>query len=115
MKNAASHYKNNPTNINGLRKDGAIYVAEVNYFVKIGFTIAHNVNNRITNLQTGCPYEIKLLYQDNNANLCAEQAIHFAFKNRKVTGEWYRHSYEIRELVDYAISNGFVNLLKYYS
>lgn len=115
MKIAATHYKNNVSNINGLRKDGTIYIVKVNDFVKIGFTVSDGLKSRLTNIQCNCPYKIELIYRDNKANLCAEQAIHFAFKNRCVTGEWYRNLFEIRTLIDYAISNGFVKLLNYYA
>ena len=70
-------------------RHGFIYIIGVHDFVKVG--IAYNVKVRITNLQVGCPYELKLLasWATENARR-DERRMHALWKKHEVRGEWFK-------------------------
>lgn len=62
--------------------------------VKIG--VAHNVERRLAQLQTACPFDLQIL--------CAieddyEELLHTVFESERVRGEWFRLSVRIREFI----------------
>ena len=59
------------------------------YAVKIGFT--EDLHKRIKQLQTGNPYELKLLHIIENINPELERFIHVFFQEAHMTQEWYEH------------------------
>jgi hypothetical protein len=66
----------------------SVYVVQCHNFVKIG--IAEDVPNRISNLQTGCPYKLTLLKTWHSADAIAEEeALHERFGVFHVRGEWF--------------------------
>ena len=68
---------------------GFIYMVECEGFIKIG--VASNVQDRLANMQTGCPFPLVLLtsfvsacpYED-------EESIHALLEEYRVRGEWFR-------------------------
>ena len=57
--------------------------------IKIGQS--DNVQERFKQLQTACPYELKLLWMYSGEEYC-EKDIHDKFKHEKVRGEWFHPS-----------------------
>lgn len=55
--------------------------------VKIGFTERCPIN-RCDELQTGCPYELKLVWQYYGRDY-SEQSLHDIFSHERVRGEWF--------------------------
>lgn len=55
-------------------------------FYKIGY--ATNPQQRLKDLQTGCPYELNIVLEFPGG-FCKEQEIHEFHKNSLVRGEWY--------------------------
>jgi len=56
---------------------------------KIGFTKG-SVHKRIRELQTGCPYEIKVVNTyDSEYGTVIESALHNMFIHKKTFGEWF--------------------------
>lgn len=61
--------------------DGRLY--------KIGYT-KHSVQKRIAQLQTGCPYEIKMLETFNSTyGQTIERTLHSIYDYCKMHGEWF--------------------------
>lgn len=58
--------------------------------IKIGQT-NNNIKERISQLQTGCPYELKLLWLYKGDRF-TESEIHEKFKHENIRGEWYHPS-----------------------
>jgi hypothetical protein len=62
------------------------FVRCVDDLVKIG--VAGDVNDRLSALQVGCPYELKL-WGTLRGGPRAEQALHAAFAYYRFRGEWF--------------------------
>lgn len=57
---------------------------------KIGST-RNSIQKRIKSLQTGCPYEIKLVdYYESNYGQLIERTIHNNYSYMKTHGEWFQ-------------------------
>jgi hypothetical protein len=110
---AGKYYAKNYRVKEDLIKHGYIYVIQAHKFVKIGFSSEDRLEQRLQSIQSSCPLKIKLIYKDM-ANLEAETAIHKAFKEFSVQGEWYEYKGIIKELIGFAESFGFINLLEGY-
>ena len=68
---------------------GFVYLVRCHDFVKIG--IATDVKARLSCLQTGSPYILKLLAYRKSFNAAAEEAaLHEQFKAYHINGEWFR-------------------------
>lgn len=65
-------------------------------FVKIGYTT--NVEARLVNLQTGCPYDLEIMHVLRGAE-STELFFHKKFAKSHVRGEWFRLSGEIERYV----------------
>jgi hypothetical protein len=73
--------------INRPRK-GFVYIIQCHEYVKVG--IADKVAIRLSSLQTGCPYELRLLASWRSE--CAERdesRLHSLWKRYEVRGEWF--------------------------
>ena len=57
---------------------------------KIGHSC--DIEGRLKSLQTGNPYELKVVRQIKGASLQAEKEIHSYFGHRKIRGEWFNIS-----------------------
>lgn len=68
--------------------------------IKIGFT--DDVNRRLKQLQTGNPYELKLLHIIDAINPQLEKFVHEFFESEHIKNEWYEHK----------IVSHIINLLK---
>lgn len=66
-----------------------VYVIEHEHgYVKIG--VSDNPVKRARSLQTGCPYEIRVLGQINTSEpFAVESNLHERHEERKKRGEWY--------------------------
>jgi hypothetical protein len=72
----------------GLNKPGFVYLIECHEYVKVGY--ADNVAVRLSQLQTGCPYELRLLKAFPVDNMeTAERKMHELWKRYEVRGEWF--------------------------
>lgn len=82
--------------------DGFVYFAVIGYpyisHVKVGFT-AGDPEKRIKNLQTGCPYPIKLLgYIFGSVE--REQELHSVFDQYRGLGEWFEYSEYVASVIE---------------
>jgi hypothetical protein len=59
------------------------------YAVKIGFT--EDIHKRLKQLQTGNPYELKLLHLIDDINPQLESFVHEFFESKLIKNEWYDH------------------------
>lgn len=68
---------------------GFVYVIQCGKFVKIG--VAVDVVSRLSMLQIGNPYDLKLLKSiDTHEPFALEQEIHRGLKKYRVRGEWFK-------------------------
>jgi hypothetical protein len=77
-----------------------LYLIQCQQFYKIGIT--NDVENRLAQLSTGNPFELKvlLMYGYDNAEI-VERAIHQRFANSRKRGEWFELSLgDIGELAE---------------
>jgi hypothetical protein len=71
--------------------------------IKIG--MAATPEARLAELQTGCPYELRLL-ATMPGGLRAEAELHARFADLWLIGEWYRPSAELRALIASLLPRG---------
>jgi len=71
--------------------------------IKIGQT-NNGIEERIAQLQTGCPYELRLLWCYNGDGY-TEQVVHDLFKHERIRGEWFRPSPSILEFIRDEMAN----------
>jgi len=66
-----------------------VYVIEHEHgYVKIG--VSENPKQRVSSLQTGCPYKISVIGQINTSTpFEVETRLHERYNKRKKRGEWY--------------------------
>ena len=81
----------NRTAFNRKKVNGYVYVihCEGTTFYKIGIS-KKNYNDRLYNLQIGCPFELEMIYvshSDDHRRL--EKELHKKFKDKCVRGEWF--------------------------
>lgn len=74
--------------------------------IKIGHT-DNSVRERMAQLQTGCPYELNLLWQFIG-DLNKEAEIHREFEHENIRGEWFRPSLELLDYIEYDAVNEWV-------
>lgn len=68
--------------------DRFVYLIGCREFAKIG--IANDLTNRLAMMQTGCPYELKLLkHWTCEHPEQAEECLHANFERYRVRGEWF--------------------------
>lgn len=65
--------------------------------IKIGFS--NDVKNRLKQLQTSCPFELKvlLLIEGDEAK---EKELHIKFKKYRVNGEWFEHVEQLTKFIE---------------
>lgn len=78
--------------------------------VKIGYTTIKGLRRRLQTLQTGAPYELRLLgalWGDKKI----EKEIHKKFKHSHIRGEWFEYSEEIEDYIakswDFSVIESF--------
>ena len=71
---------------------GFVYIIQCHDFVKVG--VASNVAKRMYGLQTGCPYELRLLasWMSRHA-IRDERRLHLKWRRYEVRGEWFQVPY----------------------
>jgi predicted GIY-YIG superfamily endonuclease len=84
-----------------------VYIISAKEFLglyKIGIT--DNIQRRIDDLQTGCPYDLFALkvYQVRN-NAFIERMLHAFFHKKRVRGEWFRLESRDLEYIDDAMDS----------
>jgi len=69
-----------------------VYVIEHEHgYVKIG--VSDNPIRRVSDLQTGCPYELNVIGQINTSDpFDVESRLHEKYQQREKRGEWYKLS-----------------------
>ena len=68
---------------------GFIYVIQCHDFVKVGF--ADKVAIRLSALQTGCPYKLRLLASWHSDSVQRDEArLHALWRKFEVRGEWFQ-------------------------
>ena len=66
-----------------------VYLIGCHEFIKVG--IAEDVNLRLITLQTGCPYELKLITSWPVSKAAeSERRLHALWRSYEVRGEWFR-------------------------
>lgn len=80
---------------------GTIYVLQAPPLmpVKIGFTRAERVEYRLTGLQTGCPYPLRVIARATGLP-AQERRLHALLDAYRLTGEWFEWTPIVREVVD---------------
>lgn len=81
----------------GLDVGNVYFVVCRNEFVKIGFAV--DVRDRFGDLQTGCPYELKLVGVLPEVPFKAEKWFHILLRALHVRGEWFRLTDRVRLLI----------------
>jgi hypothetical protein len=73
--------------------------------IKIGKT-DNEIENRIRQLQIGCPYELKLLwlYKDDDYS---EAEIHETFAHERIRGEWFHPTKKLLEFINDKCANTY--------
>lgn len=84
-----------------------LYAIKAGDFVKFG--VAFDVMSRLSNLQTGCPLEMKLIgYVE--AVPWAESAVHSYAQEEHVRGEWFRYAGRAQEISEVIRLKDYRNL-----
>ncbi len=69
---------------------GFIYFVQCHDFIKVGLTYG-NLDQRLSALQTGCPYELKLIHSFKSNDVeDDERKLHKHWQRYEVRGEWFR-------------------------
>ena len=66
--------------------------------IKIGYT-NKDVKERMAQLQTACPYELKLLWITDGGPE-EEQTLHHNLKHENIRGEWFRPGNDVLRSID---------------
>ena len=83
-----------------MRDDKYLYAMQCKEYVKFG--VSKNPLARIKELQTGNPFEIKLLLRVEYENFYQiEKQIHEYFDTKRGLGEWFLIDYDIKSFVKY--------------
>lgn len=82
--------------------------------VKIGYTTIKGLRRRLQTLQTGTPYELRLLGALWGDRL-TEKQIHNMFKPSHIRGEWFNYSKELEDFIseswDFSVIESIENKL----
>ena len=79
--------------------ESVVYFLQAGPFVKIGKASFGDVGARIEDMQTGCPYDMRILAVVPG-DLKEERALHSRFSAFKVRGEWFRLEPELSSHID---------------
>lgn len=66
--------------------------------IKVGWA-KRSVQRRLSQLQIGCPVELRLLFSMVGAPL-HERLLHHRFKAFRLRGEWFRADFELRRYIE---------------
>lgn len=88
-----THAIEHAANLNKIRTNkpnsGFVYLIQCHDFVKVGFT--DKISIRLSALQTGCPYELKLLKAFPSGFMERDEArLHELWKRYEIRGEWFQ-------------------------
>lgn len=77
---------------------GSVYfIGCDNRFVKIGF--ARNVAERLADLQTGCPFELRIIGELPGAAASMELVFHEVLSRLRFRGEWFELTDRLRLMI----------------
>ncbi len=79
------------------KKSNGVYFLRAGNFIKIGFST--RVQERISMMQTGCPYELILL-GTMQGSLKDEKNLHKKFSLFRARAEWFRAEAELLEYIE---------------
>ncbi len=102
--NERTIYKPKP---NEGRAGHVYFIACDNRFVKVGFT--YDVEVRLAELQTGCPFELKVIGVLRDTTMIAEKWFHAAMRGARHRGEWFNLTDRVR-LIIHEVNQGFYPL-----
>jgi hypothetical protein len=92
LEHAIKHSEKLKRQREGLVPTGFVYIIQCHDFVKVGF--ADNVSTKLSNLQSGCPYELRLLASWKvEAAAIAESKLHRLWERYEIRGEWFKVPY----------------------
>ena len=89
-----------------------LYFIEAGDAIKVG--VASDVENRISNMQTGNAHKIKLLHSVDMTEIDAcemEKEIHDLFHRTNLRGEWFQSTQFMAEYIENIKENGIVSHL----
>lgn len=73
--------------------------------VKFGVTTDKNISNRLKSLQTGNPHRLSIAaaigFNGHEFAQICERLIHNKFKDKRLSGEWFKYDLEIEEFLDF--------------
>ncbi len=90
-----------------MRERDIVYFLQAGPFIKIGKTIGC-ATNRVAQLQTGCPFPIKII-STINGDRSVESGLHRRFSKCRAHGEWFHAT---PELMDYINKTKDLDVLK---
>jgi len=76
--------------------------------IKIGYT-NKDVKERVAQLQTACPYELKLLWV-TDGDQETEQDIHESLKHEHIRGEWFRPGKDVLNIIHHSFNEFVIDL-----
>lgn len=75
--------------------------------VKIGMTGKADINARLSSLQTGNPFKLKVIAAValENAEMASqcEKLLHSKFRSHRLNGEWFKYDLEIEDFIDFGL------------
>jgi len=71
--------------------------------IKIGYT-SSNPLSRLSSMQTGCPYELRLLFYVEGT-LSEEKALHELFAPLLLRGEWFSDELKLADLTGWCVAD----------
>lgn len=91
--------KKRAVNIKIIKESEYIYVVgnEEQAICKIGYST--NPTNRISGIQTGCPYKLKFLLIIKG-NMLMEQELHKKYAKQRLNGEWFSYSGPLKDSIE---------------
>lgn len=75
------------------------------YFMQIGnngpikIGIAENIASRLADLETGCPWPLKVIAHIPNGGMAVERKLHRRFSSFRMSGEWFSPSPELLSFI----------------
>lgn len=79
--------------------------------IKIGVTTSRGLTDRLRQLQTANPYEIRLLLAVDDVPKQLEQHLHGLFDHAQIRGEWFSPVPELLGLIDQISRRGLTDEL----
>lgn len=85
------------------------FIRSYNEFIKIGRSV--NPNERLNGLQTASPKKLHIVAVMNGESQ-TEAGLHHMFAHRRVRGEWFRYSQDLKWFIRAVQMNPTVNCIR---